>query len=727
MVSNFGQFMAIDSRPVSSTRGTLKQIASLYKSYVGSNCAIEGGNKVKDPFLCVNIVCPPKSYDANVEPAKDDVLFTNAGSVLTMFENFLKSIYGELQRPPTASTQSKSSEPNPRSFELLLARKPISSVSKCLQQNSNGDGAGTGPPLDKLSPASNSLPQMTHRQSSLFCDYQESDLDSRSVSAKGHSVGTLPVADCEAVGEQNIAEHRREWQHNMSSVEEENMCEPHSPLSTLDDAMQQQGSQFSDGEDDLRDARISNPWVFAKINAPIRQSSMRKKVESTVEANDQLPTPGRQIGELAEATARQVEETRQESDCSMFGLPTPKHTQGYHALAPPQTSSSPDPFPFPQKAWGKGGNEHASRQYSIPERPSNDPSVLDTWLRKPVEHHSATPSSAQDADLHDHSETVEVRARDFVSARTLPAGTPLRAIPEKSTKTVHRSVPRKQYGVNLNKPFISPVNNPERIRYGMELNPKGRSHPSRPKGVASSTLASTPARLDSEEPGSIAESMVQSSSSMHPGLVATMDYESRKQAALQHWKEKQRRNDIAKELVSNPRVEVSRSPVAISPHKNRYSQAIAALHSSDDDDDAIAANTHLFAFEPGDPRVHLIRHSRASCAPKRRRTGMLPLETVQEASSTRDLVFTADVTKSEIVDLLTTSKVNGVCCDEYISHGTNTSAFSSCTIQQIRAWEAKIRELTQKTYRQEGAAGDRSVDLRIDLWACLQTRRELYS
>lgn len=693
---------------------------------------MEGVNKVKDPFLCLNIVCPPNSYDANVEPAKDDVLFTNADLVLTVFENFLKRMYGELRRPATASTHSRSSEPIPGSFNLLLARKPVSSVSKISQQKSNTDGADVCPPFDtKLSmTASSSLQPKMHREPGQLPDHEEADLDSRKVSADRPIVGSLPVADCQAGG-QNAAERRRGWQHNMYGMEEDDMCDPGSPCSTHDDTTQQKGSQFSD-EDALHDARISNPWVFAKINAPVRQSNMQKKADSNVEANDQLPTPGRQIGELAEVTTRQMQETMQESDGCTFNLPTPKHTQGHHAAPePPQTSFPPDPFPFPQKVWARGGDDHASRKHKTPKKFSNDPGVLDTWLQKPVNRRSATPSALDD-DLHNHNETVEVRARDFVSARTLPAGTPLDAIPEKGTQHNRRSVPRKQQGVNLNKPFISPVNDPERVWVGMEPSRKGAPHPSRTKSVADSTAASTPTRLDSEQHGSFPGGTVQSSSPMHPDLAATMDYENRKQAALQHWKAKRRKNDMAIELVSNPQVEISQSPATVSPHKIRYSRAVAALHSSDDDE--VAPNAHLFAFEPGDPRVHLIRpyqafrNSSSTRGPKRRRTGMLPLETVQESSTTRDLVLIADVKKSVIEVSLTASKVKGISCDEYISSGINAGAFSSCTIQQIRAWEAKIRELTQKTYGEEGASdGDRSADLHIDLWACLQMHRETYS
>ena len=42
------------------------------------------------------MVCPTGSYDANVEPAKDDVLFTDPEKFLEVVEAFFKSVYGQL-------------------------------------------------------------------------------------------------------------------------------------------------------------------------------------------------------------------------------------------------------------------------------------------------------------------------------------------------------------------------------------------------------------------------------------------------------------------------------------------------------------------------------------------------------------------------------------------------------------------------------------------------------
>lgn len=123
-ITRAGQYLSIDSRPMSSARGTLKLISGFYKAYLRSSCSMNGGDKLADPFICMNIICPTGSYDANIEPAKDDVLFTDASLVLAIVEAFFKRVYGELQSTSKILPASKASTPRPQGFDVLLARKP---------------------------------------------------------------------------------------------------------------------------------------------------------------------------------------------------------------------------------------------------------------------------------------------------------------------------------------------------------------------------------------------------------------------------------------------------------------------------------------------------------------------------------------------------------------------------------------------------------------------------
>jgi len=94
-INNIGQFISVDSRPMSAARGFLKKIGTLFKDRLRSTL----NGDTKDPFLAMNIVCPPQSYDANVEPAKDDVMFEDNDIVLSAVEKLLGTCYPALDLP----------------------------------------------------------------------------------------------------------------------------------------------------------------------------------------------------------------------------------------------------------------------------------------------------------------------------------------------------------------------------------------------------------------------------------------------------------------------------------------------------------------------------------------------------------------------------------------------------------------------------------------------------
>ncbi|KAB2106802.1 hypothetical protein AG0111_0g5060 [Alternaria gaisen] len=117
-IAHLGAFISIDARPVSSSRGTMKQIVAAYKDRLRkSNPSLAG---IKDPFFCLNIVCPPDSYDPNIEPAKDDVTFDNSNMVIGVVDKLLKAYYPEVSQegrdaePPTSAQQQYEIQPRQR-------------------------------------------------------------------------------------------------------------------------------------------------------------------------------------------------------------------------------------------------------------------------------------------------------------------------------------------------------------------------------------------------------------------------------------------------------------------------------------------------------------------------------------------------------------------------------------------------------------------------------------
>lgn len=59
--------------------------------------------KIKSPFIRLNIRCPIASYDPNIEPAKDEVLFENEDRLLDIVDNLFKAVYGDCRNAATVS------------------------------------------------------------------------------------------------------------------------------------------------------------------------------------------------------------------------------------------------------------------------------------------------------------------------------------------------------------------------------------------------------------------------------------------------------------------------------------------------------------------------------------------------------------------------------------------------------------------------------------------------
>lgn len=124
-MNNFGQYLSIDGRPVSTTRGIGQDIAKLYKTYIRAAASRQDTSATTtDPFLCLQICCPEASYDVNIEPAKDDVLFEAPHEVLALVEGLFQFTYGEREAPKEkrASKEKQAVRAN-GSFDLLLARR----------------------------------------------------------------------------------------------------------------------------------------------------------------------------------------------------------------------------------------------------------------------------------------------------------------------------------------------------------------------------------------------------------------------------------------------------------------------------------------------------------------------------------------------------------------------------------------------------------------------------
>jgi DNA mismatch repair protein MutL len=93
-----GAFFSVDSRPLSASKGTMKKALALFKSYFGRSFqSPTAAAHSRGYFLRVNFKCSPGSYDANVEPMKNEVLFTDEQHCLHQFTELLKVVYAKAE------------------------------------------------------------------------------------------------------------------------------------------------------------------------------------------------------------------------------------------------------------------------------------------------------------------------------------------------------------------------------------------------------------------------------------------------------------------------------------------------------------------------------------------------------------------------------------------------------------------------------------------------------
>ena len=678
----------------------------------------------------MNIVCPPGSYDANIEPAKDDVLFSNPDLVLRLTEKFFRDTYGETQ-PALPIFPPQKSPLRPRGIELLPARKPSpkkdisntaasSSASSCQSPLSSERSVFGGRTMVNPEAPRNSgsvsrikIAQDIHQglKSLSHVIYECSD-GSEALNQELSMVSPSLDHALLPSSPEGYSEYRSKnsmWKASMYADDEDDIEE-------FDEILGQRAtSEIEEDIDEctLRSAKVSNPWTLAKLNAPFRPLGRNKSPAPNGKPNPQLPTPGRQLGDAGDST-----------EPSSEGIPLRSGDVFPQDLA----SSSPDPFPFPLKAWGKPKGSDAER---LPAESNNQRCArggLDIWVQRPLQHTAGLNNKATNNGVIDPSmnPTHPQPKRDFVSAATLPMGTPLSDIPDASQRPRRKLGPRKQQQGSLNKSSISPVNDPQHVWFNTgETSRRKQTQQARSREDIQNSAAAGTLMLRGavEEEGSVSPNAVLRP--MHPDLAFTMDYEARKQKAIEQRRETLRQQAAAEKLKARLAAHASsnNSP-ANSPHRNRRNKAIAVLHT---EDDSSLVETLPPAFELGDPRAYLLRVQQREEAErkagselpksKRWRTTMLPFETLREDTYIGDLILQV---KTEDLDIELQMEKGGTC-DEYIDNGKDVEALASATTVQVTRWERALKEMVKNSYRIEGMEpeeemdGDLGVDL-VTIW-----------
>ncbi len=712
---------------------------TIYKRYIRAACS-KDAEKIADPFLCMNIVCRLGSYDANIEPAKDDVLFTDPGQLLATLETFFKSVYGEL--PVTNGKEASGSKlhslfkSRKSGFDLLLARKPQSpdlptssaidvpvietgdhgSYKHC-DQNRSSMGADENIAQDNdLTPA---YIAPSHRE--------EIELISKHVlEPRGSPRGRSPDAQTYPSTE------RSTWHFSMYGGEEEDSEE-------LDGLQPQSVHEAVDEEEDSRDIQVSNPWTIAKMNTfvrPVRRAEPADNDED-ISGNGQLMTPARGIGGYGSGTISRIDLVRREDEHADMELMTPQRSQRFPTPSTEGVSSCPA-WQFPSKAWGKARSERESISRKEQGHERIQAGALDDWVQK-----SSHVSGIWTPDRSLPRRPAEGEETGFISARVLPhtdgkdlgpgsgsqQGTLLSQIPELPPK--RRQSPRKQHQSGpVHKPFISPVRDPHKVWFEMGPSSQTKAHlQARSKNAKAASSATAPIQFASEADDVVEElspvnSTIPLADSTEVDLEQLMDYEHRKRAANQAYRTSLRKPAHSPTInASGPRVDESRLSSVNSPHRNRYEAAKAALSTSKDATD----NAVPPIFAEGDPRAYLMRVqqredvagreavSGASGSKIRRaRTTMLPLETVAADRRVQDLVLNLSTDVPSIKKR--EGEVMGI--DDFVRCGEIGCGLLNVVEDDVRGWEQRLSIIFQKAFK-ESEPGN-MASLAFDIWPVLQ-------
>ena len=228
-VSNVGAFVSVDRRPMAANRGLSKQVVKIFREALKrSDSRFES---IKEPFLFLEITCRGQSYDPNVEPAKDDVLFEDGNKVLTAARKLFASIYPNQEETRSNDAMPQVSHAAPQAGNSAFVDLEDDFVASVEQVQ----------PVD---------PSRSPDNHATFSEIPSTP------SAKDNSI----LNDLSATAK------TRAFRTNMYGCDEED-------LEAMDvrPSTGRTEADFEELRHAQKDVNVSNPWVMAKLNASNKQ------------------------------------------------------------------------------------------------------------------------------------------------------------------------------------------------------------------------------------------------------------------------------------------------------------------------------------------------------------------------------------------------------------------------------------------------------------------------
>ena len=641
----------------------------LYKKYLRSASTVTTSIDVVNPFFCINVVCPTGSYDVNVEPAKDDVLFKDPERFLEVVESFFKSVYGQLNSCSNMSGNHESLLDPKDCSRIGIDRLTHSKYRQTLPRAivNFEDTAKSSCPQDHFGEGNSELPASPSIMGSTLDVESAMSVPDYELHEEQPRGNASQPPDTDRISQCHGRE-RRDWATSVNNAfdetDEQELVLPSDHI-------------VADEEDalGLKDASISNPWTLAKMNVSLTPKRSGPSLDRA-EYGLQLLTPGHPGPK--QPSGQQLRSTDIRTlHSSVTALATPGPSSPFKS-ASDIVSSSPVGTSLPLNS-----GTHRQRLFHS----SRSTETLDS-----TPGHSAPIGN---------SPGLRKPSIDFVPARTLQIGTPLDAIPDISQKPGTTGPRSKQKQAFVNKPFIPPMTHSEQ---------------SWPQAGTRQQAKSTWEKSTGLPLPMVKQGLNKSPRAMDPDLAFTMDYERRKQLATQNRSKMLRQQTLEEASTIAVAHPPSSSAARNSPHANRYAQAVAALSPQ-----TSPTKPQLPILGADDPRGYLVRLQTLEAAEtkngsgqlprlKRRRTANLPLESVPAEDMLQELKTTIKTAEPKVrnrVRLLAQY-------DEYIKP---QEVEEEDLRAETKRWEEALRRLLKGRYRDQ----EKYIDgVAIDLIAILQ-------
>lgn len=546
----------------------------------------------------MNVACPRGSYDPNIEPAKDDVLFENPGRVVKIVEECFIEVYGEIkgqEAPPKDRSIARSARSN--AFEKLLARKqPEEEQTTALE-----DGIRSSPqevhttPLEVEAEAS-----PTEQRSSTQSPVPQSSSEAE---AEEHSDGDDELFIRE--GSRPTQQHK--WRPSMYGDDEDN-----------------------DGYV-MEEAPSSKTVASRQTEHPLLQLAKSPAAASTKASTRPTAT---------------IWKPSNGSEATQTPASSPLHPP--RPLTPSFSTPHVPSLPFarlPTRVTNRGVEEVANPTDSD----NNTLHLLSpsrTIQSSQVRPEPGHPSS--DA-LESRFQVFGSKPNDFVSARSLP----LTSLGDRDSLTISNSNYQNSTIQHRREQDIESMFTPS-SGSGQTRSTNRRSSPTkriinggRNRDIRDILASMSPERtfdaalVDSRSTNN--NEAFSSSSAVHPDVEHALDYERRKQIATRNQRVMLARlgdnppsSSLPPEDTNDGQDGLSQGRSASgptkSPHQSRYQAALAALRQPTLVLPEVAPSDGVVipTMPEHDPRRYLIRMRSEKDKAKRIRTSKLPLETVPE-------------------------------------------------------------------------------------------------